>query len=488
MKEKTMKRLLSALQSPSIVVLILAISSTIVSPMLEEPELPILPDEIQVIIANKQLQNAVEYIRPIIRLTTLQEHTDIVTSATFSHDGTKLVTASFDRTVKIFGLDAQTGQLRFLQTLQDPVTQEITTHTGHVYFATFSPDDTKLVTASEDKKVKIWGLDAQTGQWLLLQTLQDPATLENTTHMHHVYFATFSPDSTTIATASADDTAKIWGWNEQTGQWLLLQTLQDPAIPQNTTHTNSVHSATFIPNGTKMLTSSWDKKVKIWSLDAQTGKWLLLQTLQDPATPENTTHADRVAYSAFSLDGTKLVTTSYDKRVKIWNTQNWQLIHTLQDPVTQEITTHTGITTSARFNHEGTKLVTTSFDKMVKIWNTQNWQLIHTLQDPTTQENTTHDDAVFFATFSPDDTVIATASADNTAKIWDLQLQRKQQVFTWFRNNLLPEQSAVIDRAYEQKLAGQQLTLTGEDLYRFNTMPEHIRSLLIDYLDIIVPQ
>jgi len=53
-----------------------------------------------------------------------------------------------------------------------------------------------------------------------------------------------------------------------------------------------------------------------------------------------------------------------------------------------------------------------------------------------------------------DSTTIATASFDNTAKIWGLQNQRKQQAFTWFKYNLFPEQAAVIDRAYEQKLAG----------------------------------
>ena len=136
---------------------------------------------------------------------------------------------------------------------------------------------------------------------------------------------------------------------------------------------------------------------------------------------------------------------------------------------------------------DGTTIATASWDKTVKIWNAQTGKLTRTLQDPATPENTTHTDRVTSVTFSPDGTTIATVSFDKTAKIWGLQSQRKQQAFTWFKYNLSILQAIVIDRAYEQKLAGQQLTLTGEDLYRLSTMPEDVQLLLIDYLDIIVP-
>ena len=71
-------------------------------------------------------------------------------SAAFSPDGTRIVTASGDKTARIW--DAATGK-------------EITVLRGHeneVTSAAFSPDGTRIVTASEDKTARIW--DAATGK------------------------------------------------------------------------------------------------------------------------------------------------------------------------------------------------------------------------------------------------------------------------------------------------------------------------------------
>ncbi len=402
-----MNKLLSALQA--FLILILAIFPTIISPMMPE-----LFPEMQVIIANKQIKDAINHIGPILKLThTIQGHTGPVTSVAFNHDGTTIATASFDKKVKEWNV--QTGKLTRM--LQDPATPENTTHTNYVTSVAFSPDGTKIATASWDKTVKKW--NEQTGQKIC--TLIAPIGDFN--------FATFSPDDTTIATASTLNVVDLWN----TQSCGLIRTLRDPATPENTTHTDFVTSVAFSPDGTTIATASWDKTVKKWN--AQTGQ--LIHTLRDPTTPENTTHADKVTSVTFSHDGTTMATASFDKKVKKWNAQTSQLIHTLRDPATPENTTHTGYVTSVAFSHDGTTMATGSWDK--------------------------------------------------TAKIWDLQPQRKQQVFDWFKYNLRPDQAIIINRAYEAKHRGKKLALKGDGLVTFNTMTEDVQSLLIDYLDIIVP-
>ena len=77
-------------------------------------------------------------------IRTFEGHSEPVNSAMFSSDGKYIVSASQDKTVKIW--DIATG--KELQTLEG--------HTSYVNFASFSPDSKYIVTASDDKTIKIW--------------------------------------------------------------------------------------------------------------------------------------------------------------------------------------------------------------------------------------------------------------------------------------------------------------------------------------------
>ena len=118
-------------------------------------------------------------------------------------------------------------------------------HTGAVNSAAFSPDGTRIVTASNDKTARLW--DAKTGAAL--------ATLSG--HTDTVWSAAFSPDGTRIVTASDDNTARLW--DAKTGA--ALATLSG--------HTDTVNSAAFSPDGSRIVTASDDKTARLW--DAKTG-------------------------------------------------------------------------------------------------------------------------------------------------------------------------------------------------------------------------
>ena len=75
------------------------------------------------------------------------------TSVSFSPDGTRIVTGSWDQTAKVW--DARTGT---------PLL-DLKGHTGFVMSVSFSPDGTRIVTGSYDGTAKVW--DARTGTPLL---------------------------------------------------------------------------------------------------------------------------------------------------------------------------------------------------------------------------------------------------------------------------------------------------------------------------------
>ena len=87
-------------------------------------------------------------------LMTLRGHTAPVYSASFSPDGSRIVTAGNDKTAKVW--DARSGGEAL--TLKG--------HTGFVRSAAFSPDGSRIVTGGDDNTAKVW--DARPFQRSLL--------------------------------------------------------------------------------------------------------------------------------------------------------------------------------------------------------------------------------------------------------------------------------------------------------------------------------
>ncbi|KAK7571598.1 hypothetical protein V3481_018809 [Fusarium oxysporum f. sp. vasinfectum] len=114
-------------------------------------------------------------------------------------------------------------------------------------------------------------------------------------------------------------------------------------------------------------------------------------------------HSDLVSLVAFSADGQRLASGSYDKTVKIWDTTTGACMQTLKG--------HSDWVRSVAFSADSQRLASGSYDKTVKIWDAVTGVCLQTLEG--------HSDSVSSVVFSVDSQRLASGSDDETVKIWD---------------------------------------------------------------------
>jgi WD40 repeat protein len=315
------------------------------------------------------------------RIVKLKGHTTWVHSAVFSPDGKTVVTASYDKTARIW--DVVTGkELRKLKGHFDTTVNSLDfSDLDTVNSAVFSLDGKMVVTASSDKTARIW--DVATGKEL--HKLDE--------HTRNVKSAVFSHDGKRVITTSVGS-ARIW--DVATGK-LLHKLLHKLVASDGKPYSSSgidfvveVNSAVFSPDDKTVVTASKGKTVQIW--DVVTGE--LLHSSEG--------HTSSVNSAVFSPDGTMVVTASSDKTTRIWDVATGKELHKLEG--------HTWSVNSAVFSSDNKTVVTASKDGTARIWDAETGKELHKLEG--------HSKNVSSVAFSPDGKRIVTASWDNTALIW----------------------------------------------------------------------
>ncbi len=379
---------------------------------------------------------------PVQRPVVLR-HGEEITAADFSHDGTRVLTASRDHSAHLW--DAVSG--RSIRVLGE--------HGGAVLAASFSIDDGRIFTVSADRQARLWnaasgevidtykGLvspqpqrflaamapDAtrvalsQSDRTVRLAELRNNRTIELLRgHTAAITTAAFSPDGLRLVTACSDGSAKLW--SAETGR----------PVADMRRHAGALRSVGFSPNGARIVTVGEDRTARLWDdkgmhlagLTAHTGTILGAvfsgdsQTLATHSDDRSAIlwgaqggkqiavlagHAGAVQDLSFSADGRRIVTASADNSAKVWQSGGELVV---------DLVGHTGPVRMASFSPDGSRVLTASDDTTARLWNSTSGNVVATLEG--------HTDKVRIGRFSPDGGRVITVGDDNTARLWDASL------------------------------------------------------------------
>ncbi|WP_373545430.1 NB-ARC domain-containing protein [Chamaesiphon sp.] len=335
-------------------------------------------------------------------LQTYIGHTFSVNAVTFSPDGQIIVSSAQDSTIRLW---------RTFPGNLSPEIQTLAGHQGRVWSIAFSPDGRTLVSGGEDLTVRLWACPERS-RW---DVATGECVAEWSAHTAWVRSVAFSPDGRSIATASYDRSIKIWDITNQNPRLSCLSSMvgrpdrREPLLPEvgdlkgiciptclHTLigHQQPVSAIAFSPDGRQLVSSSFDKTIKLW--DTNSGK--CVKTLLG--------HRNRIWTVAFHPNGTHIASGGDDNHTKIWDLERERCIKT--------IVGHTNAILSVKLSPDRSYLASGNEDTTIKIWSIDREEIVQTLRE--------HTNRIWSVNFSPDGRLLASGSADYTIKLWDWQV------------------------------------------------------------------
>ena len=247
-----------------------------------------------------------------------------------------------------------------------------------------------------------------------------------TSHRDFVHSLAFSPDGNTLASGGYR-VVKIWKRQNiaqfsinlpnavtavavsQDGKWAaagiagnaiaLVNLAEKKVVKTLAGHTAAITGVQFTTDGTKLVSSSADKSIRVWNVSngAAAGQIITPAPINDVVT---------------NLDGSQIITAHADNIIRVWKTAD-TAVKPAEGEATKpalEIKGHSkAVNALALLLPAGTQLVSGSEDATVRIWNLADGKQIRSLN---------HGGPVTDVAVRPDGVMLASASANGSSKLW----------------------------------------------------------------------
>lgn len=300
-----------------------------------------------------------------------------------------IISASEDKTLKIW--DLKNGTLaRTLLGHEDSVTSIAVT-----------PDGKVGISASEDSNIIVWDLENDS----VKQIFRVGARVKTKYKWRDTY------DDEVIALAITPDGNRAvftCGWLKRTLKvWDINSGLEPYEIASYDGWIDKSQSVAITPDGQK-VTAILKDVIKIWDIEKRQELYTLIG------------HTDSVNSITISPDGKLVISASYDKTIRIWDIETGIKKRTLKG--------HSGGVNGVVVTSNGQQLVSVSSDRTLKVWDIKSGEILKNIDS--------HGINVSVAAITLDGKQ-AIAAAGNNLKVWDWNLDGKDQFFEQGKGNSL---------------------------------------------------
>jgi eukaryotic-like serine/threonine-protein kinase len=311
----------------------------------------------------------------------------------------------------------------------DPASGKLVrTFKAHGHYLTsiaFSPDSQRFATASLDQSARIW--ETATGKNLL--KIPEP-------HRGPTQSVCFSPDGLKIATAGDDGVVKMW--NSSSGT----------EVGAFRGHRGSAFAVCWSKDGNSLISGSRDQTIKQWDVNTETGPRILVGAWFAAWSPDNRLLAvggksgkgDLKTIEVYdAATGQQIFRVPSDQKSGFssvaWSPDGNTLAIGFGEPgglgepgalgvwnvstrqSVWRVPAHAEGTRHVAWSNNGRLIVSAGGDRLAQVWSADSGKLLQTLKG--------HQFPLTSVAFSPDGKRIASASVSREVKVWEWETARK---------------------------------------------------------------